>query len=187
MPTSKKQVSVLGEKPTSSNIYELARFVSPAAFYAIDYPLKSIPLVVTFWAANGDKAELQKLGFDFDQIIWRSFDVQPMAKCLRPYGKVASKGHNGQYRLIEASEEFGLCMTSQKMLLDQYADGEARTERYPVQHCAVEDAVNAVKLTGLLMEDLASIDCVSSICDGFPPRTVWPSDGLNTRILSIDT
>jgi hypothetical protein len=48
MPTSKKQFSALGEKATSSNIYELARSVSPAAFYASDYPLISIPLVVTF-------------------------------------------------------------------------------------------------------------------------------------------
>jgi hypothetical protein len=61
-------------------------------------------------------------------------------------------------------------MTSQKMLLNRYADGEARTERYPVQHCAVEDAVNTVKLTGLLMEDLASIDFVLGICEGSPPR-----------------
>jgi hypothetical protein len=73
------------------------------------------------------------------------------------------------------------------MLLDQYADGEARKERYPVQHCAMEDAVNTVKLTGLLMEDLASIDFVSSIYEGLPPKTVWPPDGFNTRILSIDT
>jgi hypothetical protein len=33
--------------------------------------------VVTLWAANGDKAELQRLGSDFDDVIWRSFDIQP--------------------------------------------------------------------------------------------------------------
>jgi hypothetical protein len=118
---------------------------------------------------------LQKLGFDFDKIVWRSFDVQPMAKCLRPYGKVASKGYNSQYKLVEASEEFGLGMTSQKKLLDRYLDGEPRTERDPVQHCAVEDAVNTMKLTGLLMADLADIDLMSSIYEGFPstgPRMV---------------
>jgi hypothetical protein len=40
-----------------------------------------------------------------------------MAKYLRPNGKVATKGFHGQYKLIEASEEFGLRMTSQKNLL----------------------------------------------------------------------
>jgi hypothetical protein len=40
-----------------------------------------------------------------------------MAKYLRPNGKVATKGFHGQYKLIEALEEFGLRMTSQRNLL----------------------------------------------------------------------
>jgi len=175
------------ERPTSSSIHDLARSLSPAAFYASDYPLRTTPLVITFWNAHGDKAELQKLGFGFDDLVWRSFDIQPMAKYLRPYGKVASKGYNGQYKLVEASEEFGLSMTSQMKLLTCYPNGEPRTDRHPLQHCAVEDAVNTLMLTGSLMEELARLDHSSSIQTGGPPKTVWPPDGLNIRLLSIDT
>jgi hypothetical protein len=52
-----------------------------------------------------------------EYIFWRWYDIQPMAKYLRPNGKVAVKGLNGQYKLIEASEEFGLRITSQRNLL----------------------------------------------------------------------
>jgi hypothetical protein len=77
--------------------------------------------VITLWAANGDKAELQRLGFDFDDVIWRSFDIQPMAKHLRPKDSVAGKeGSNPQYKLMEASEEFSLRMTSQSNLLSSH-------------------------------------------------------------------
>ena len=175
------------ERPTSSSIHDLVRSLSPAAFYASDYPLQTTPLVITFWNAHGDKVELQKLGFQFDDLVWRSFDIQPMVKYLRPYGKVASKGHNGQYKLVEASEEFGLSMTSQVKLLRSYPDGLQRTDRHPVQHCAVEDALNTLMLTGSLMEDLARMDLLSSMQTGAPPETVWPPDGLNIRLISIDT
>lgn len=175
------------ERSTSSDIRDLAWSLSPAAFYAFDYPHQSTPLVITFWNAHGDKAELQKLGFDFDNLVWRSFDIQPMAKYVRPYGKVASKGHNGQYKLVEASEEFGLPMTSQEKLIARYQDGEPRTDREPVQHCAVDDAVNTVRLTGLLLEDLAKLDLLSSVENDAPSQTVWPPDGLNIRLISIDT
>jgi hypothetical protein len=142
--------------------------------------------VGTFWAAGNDKAELQKLGLDIDNVFWRWYDIQPMAKYLRPDGKVAAKGLNGQYKLIEASEEFGLCMTSQRKLLESYPKDIPRTDRDSLQHCAVDDAVNTVRLTGLLLKDLAGIDLEAS-CQGFPPRTVWPPDGFNIRLVSIDT
>lgn len=171
----------------SSDIRDLAVSLSPVAFLASDYPYQTTPLVVTFWNAHGDKAELQKLGFEFENLVWRSFDIQPMAKYLRPHGKVASKGQNGQYKLVEASEEFGLPVTSQKKLLAEYRNSQPRTDREPVQHCAVDDAVNTVKLTGLLVEDLAKTDLLSSMQDGAPPKTIWPPDGLNTRLISIDT
>ena len=187
-PTSKVKVPTpRAEKSTSSSIHDLAWSLSPDAFYASDYPLQSTPLITTFWNAHGDKVELQKLGFEFDDLIWKSFDIQPMAKYMRPYGKVASKGYNGQYKLAEASEEFGLSMTSQMKLLGSYPDDLQRTDRYPVQHCAVDDAVNTVRLTGLLMEDLARMDLLSSIQTGAPPETAWPPDGLNIRLISIDT
>lgn len=175
------------ERSTSSDIRDLAWSVSPAAFYALDYPIQATPLVITFWNAHGDKAELERLGFEFDNLVWRSFDIQPMAKYMRPSGRVARKGSNGQYRLVEASEEFGLSMTSQMKLLASHPDGVERTDRYPVQHCAVDDAVSTLTLTGLLMEDLAKQDLLSSIQNGDPPKTVWPPDGLNIRLISIDT
>jgi len=187
-PTSKVNMTTpKEEKSTSSSIHDLARALSAAAFYARDYPLQTTPLVITFWNAHGDKAESQKLGFEFDDLVWRSFDIQPMAKYLRPYGKVASKGYNGQYKLVGASEEFGLSMTSQMKLLTWYPNGHQRTDRHPVQHCAVEDAVNTLMLTGSLMEELARLDHLSSIQTGAPPQTVWPPDGLNIRLISIDT
>jgi hypothetical protein len=176
------------QKTTSTNVRDLARSVSPSAPQAPDYPLRSTPLVLTLWAADGDKAELQRLGFDFDNIIWRFFDIQPMAKYLRPKGKVAGKeGSDPQYKLIEASEEFNLRMTSQINMLASHLESIPRTDRDPVQHCAVDDAFNTVRLTGLLMEDFVGVDLLSSLEEASPPEAVWPPEGLNTRILSIDT
>jgi hypothetical protein len=118
MSTLKDWVSAINQQETTCrNIRDLARCLAPAAFYAPDYPANTIPLVGTFWAAGNDKAELQKHGLDIDDLFWRWYDIQPMAKYLRPNGKVAVKGLNGQYKLIEASEEFGLRMTSQRNLL----------------------------------------------------------------------
>jgi hypothetical protein len=188
MAKNKSSVCDPDQKTTSSDIRDLARSVSASAPQAPDYPPRSTPLVVTLWAANGDKAELQKLGFDFDNVIWRSFDIQPMTKHLRPKGKVAGKeGLNPQYKLIEASEEFNLGMTTQNNLLASYTEGIPRADRDPVQHCAVDDAFNTVRLTGLLLEDFADVDALSSLEDASLSEAVWPPEGQNTRILSIDT
>jgi hypothetical protein len=85
--------------------------------------------VVTLWSANGEKAELQRLGFDFDEIIWRSFDIQPMAKHLRPKGRVAGKeGPNPQYKSMEALEEFNLRMTLQRNSLLSHLEGIPRPD-----------------------------------------------------------
>ncbi|THY51040.1 hypothetical protein D6C98_05783 [Aureobasidium pullulans] len=46
-----------------------------------------IPIIATFSNAHGDKEALQSLGFDCDAVFWRTFDVQQMAKQLRPKGK----------------------------------------------------------------------------------------------------
>jgi hypothetical protein len=188
MAKNKSSVGDPDQKTTSSSIRDLARSVSASAPQAPDYPLRSTPLVVTLWAANGDKAELQRLGFDFNDVIWRSFDIQPMAKDLRPKGKVAGKeGLNPQYKLREASEEFHIPMTSQNDLLANHSGYIARTDRDPVQHCAVDDASNTVRLTGLLIEEFAAVDVLSSLEEASAPETVWPPEGPNTRILSIDT
>jgi hypothetical protein len=111
-----------------------------------------------------------------------------MAKDLRPKGKVAGKeGLNPQYKLREASEEFHIPMTSQNDLLANHSGYIARTDRDPVQHCAVDDASNTVRLTGLLIEEFAAVDVLSSLEEASAPETVWPPEGPNTRILSIDT
>jgi hypothetical protein len=96
MSTLKDWASAINQQETTfRNLRDLARCLAPAAFYAPDYPANTTPLVCTFWAAGNDKAELQKLGLDIDNFFWRWYDIQPMAKCLRPNGKVAAKGLNG--------------------------------------------------------------------------------------------
>ncbi|CAD0112301.1 unnamed protein product [Aureobasidium uvarum] len=188
MATFKQLVTTSSQQDcTSSNIHDLVWSFSSAAYLSSDLPQNHLPIVTTFWDAKGDKQQLQSFGFDFDKYIWRSFDIQPMIKHQRPRGKVASKGPTGQYKLIEAFEEFGRGMTTQKRLLERYPDGMARLDNDDVQHCAVTDATSTVKLTGELLEDIAQVDEVRSIEEGTPPKTAWPTNGPNIRILSLDT
>jgi hypothetical protein len=58
-----------------------------------------------------------------------------MAEYLSSSIKVAVKGLGNQYKLMEASEEFNLCMTSQSNLLASHLEGIPRTDRDPVQYC----------------------------------------------------
>jgi hypothetical protein len=76
MSTLKDWVRAINEQEaTSRNIRDLARSLAPAAFYASDYPATAVSLVGTFWAAGNDKAELQKLGLDIDNLFWRWYDI----------------------------------------------------------------------------------------------------------------
>jgi hypothetical protein len=80
-----------------------------------------------------------------------------------------------------------LVLVVQSNLPSSHLKGIPRTDRDPLQHCAVDDAFNTVRLTGLLMEDFAGVDLLSSLEEVSPSEAVWPPEGLNTRIFSIDT
>ena len=117
-------------------------------------------------------------------------DIQPIARQLRPNGVLASKPAGSYHsksavvlletrslpalELIEASRAFGLRMTTQSEL-DQVAVGAGqhfvRTESFPVQHNAQDDAFNTVKLTVIMIKE------------GSP---VWPPKGPNVRIFAVD-
>jgi hypothetical protein len=87
----------------------------------------------------------------------------------------------------ETSQQVASASASMTKLLGSYPKGIPRIDRDSLQHCAIDDAVNTVRLTGSLLENLAGIDLESSFQKGFPPRTVWPPDGFNIRLMSIDT
>jgi hypothetical protein len=110
------------------------------------------------------------------------------AWCMLANGEVAGKeGSNPQYKLMEASEEFDYRMTLQRDLLTNHSKSIPRTDRSHMRHCAMDDAFNTVRLTGLLMEDFAGVDLLSSLELASLLSTVWPPEGLNTSILSIDS
>lgn len=174
-------------KTTSSWVHDLSSAVSSVASSRPYRSQGRIPCIATFFNAHGDREALQTLGFDCDAVFSKSFDVQPMAKQLRPKGKVAGKGTGGQYKLIEASEEFGLRMTTQRELQARYPGDTPRDDRVPVQHCAVDDATSTVLLTVKLLEDAAEVHGLNSLEETGPPKSVWPPNGPNIRIVSIDT
>ncbi|THX38000.1 hypothetical protein D6D10_05437 [Aureobasidium pullulans] len=174
-------------KATSSCVHDLSSAVSSKAS-SRPYRLQDrIPCIATFFNAHGDREALVSLGLDCDAVFSKTFDVQPMAKQLRPKGKVAGKGTGGQYKLIEASEEFGLRMTTQRELQARYPGDTPRDDRVPVQHCAVDDATSTVLLTVKLLEDAAEVHGLNSLEETGPPKSVWPPNGPNIRIVSIDT
>ncbi|THZ54916.1 hypothetical protein D6C86_09065 [Aureobasidium pullulans] len=151
-------------KTTSSCVHDLSSAVSSKAS-SRPYRLQDrIPCIATFFTAHGDREALVSLGLDCDAVFSKTFDVQPMAKQLRPKGKVAGKGTGGQYKLIEASEEFGLRMTTQRELQARYPGDTPRDDR-----------------------DAAEVHGLNSLEETGPPKSVWPPNGPNIRIVSIDT
>lgn len=174
-------------KTTSSCVHDLSFAVSSEASSRPYRSQNHPPIIATFFNAHGDREALYGLGFDCDAVFLEIFDVQPMAKQLRPKGKVAGKGTGGQYKLIEACEEFGLRMTTQRELQARYPGDTPRDERVPVQHCAVDDATSTVLLTVNLLKDAAEVHGLNALEEANSPKSVWPPDGHNIRIVSIDT
>ncbi|THY86705.1 hypothetical protein D6C95_07516 [Aureobasidium pullulans] len=61
-----------------------------------------------------------------------------------------------------------------------------RTAQSTVQHCAVDDATNTVLLTVQLLKDAAEVHGLRSLEETSPPKSEWPPNGHNMRIVSID-
>ncbi|THX47221.1 hypothetical protein D6D06_09721 [Aureobasidium pullulans] len=62
-----------------------------------------------------------------------------------------------------------------------------RTTQSTIQHCAVDDATSTVPLTVQLLKDAAEVDGLKSLEETSPPKSEWPPNDHNMRIVSIDT
>ncbi|THX46194.1 hypothetical protein D6D08_10305 [Aureobasidium pullulans] len=156
------------------DVNDLCALVNQGIEHIPDFPRDHTPTILSLWAASGDEQRMKNAGIDMAQTFWRMVDIQPIARQLRPNGVLASKPAGSYHKLIEASREFGLRMTTQSEL-DQVAVGAGqhfvRTESFPVQHNAQDDAFNTVKLTVIMIKE------------GSP---VWPPKGPNVRIFAVD-
>ncbi|THX12412.1 hypothetical protein D6D13_04418, partial [Aureobasidium pullulans] len=156
------------------DVNDLCALVNQGIEHIPDFPRDHTPTILSLWAASGDEQRMKNAGIDMAQTFWRMVDIQPIARQLRPNGVLASKPAGSYHKLIEASREFGLRMTTQSEL-DQVAVGAGqhfvRTESFPVQHNAQDDAFNTVKLTVIMIKE---------------DSPVWPPKGPNVRIFAVD-
>ncbi|THX09130.1 hypothetical protein D6D13_06180 [Aureobasidium pullulans] len=67
-----------------------------------------------------------------------------------------------------------------------YRDGYL-VDQSTIQHCAVDDATNTVLLTVQLLKDAAEVHGLKNLEETSPPKSEWPPNGHNMRIVSIDT